>query len=282
MDIRNEFPGGEVNPTNTELNLMPNANRGGIHALGRALTDGNNAILTGVHAQIGANSVTIQEGYVFLHGEVLKVEAGTINDTVGNNRYIFQKVIINNDPAFERNYRDGSINNVAQIIRAVPTPVAALGASDLAVDGTTLNPLLQADYNETNTASRRFIRNRPRVFDITNFGALSPIDIGNVAPGSINSTGDLGTISNIVNENDITVFSVNLNNDVGNSFDYFVQFDPEILGLAGTTSNRNFMRIDYQKTFENQIRIRIEKFSSAAQFLARLYVTTYRLATFGE
>jgi hypothetical protein len=142
MDRRLIFNGGEINPTNDELNLMPNSNRGGIHALGAAMAGGENSILTGINAVIGASSVTFSDGYVFLNGEVLKVVGATVNDTVGNDLYIFQKNTNTTNPDFIRNYRDGSVHNVAEINTAVVVPVASIG-SNLSVQGRSVSKRIE-------------------------------------------------------------------------------------------------------------------------------------------
>lgn len=224
MDIRKEFLGGEIGVTNTELNLMPNANRGGIHTLGLAMTNGQNAILQGVNAVIGADSVTFDDGFVFLDGEVLKVDGATVNDTIGNDLYIFQKAVNNADPAFQRLYRDGSVNNVADIIRAEVVPVGNIQPDELAVDGITVRDLTQPNFAETNEDRPAFLRNRPKALNVINLGAVGNLDP--VDPFVPTLFGDVASVTGIVQEDASVAFTITWANPAP-TIDYMVRYNIE-------------------------------------------------------
>ena len=79
--------------------------------------------------------------------------------TVGTDLYEFQKVITFGDPAlWERNYRNGSTNNVKQINRAVVVNVAAVNT--ISIDEEYLTKKIQADFNGTYTTKPSFIKNK--------------------------------------------------------------------------------------------------------------------------
>lgn len=185
MDKRLNFSGGEIGVTNTELDLMPNSNREGINGLASAPVDGANCILTGVNAVVtnGVNCV-VSDGYVFLNNEVLKVDSQTVTNTEGNNLYEFQKQTTDGGAEYDREYRNGNTNNVAEINRAIVVSVAAL--SSLSVTGNTMLDQLkedirvQSDFNETDPASPAFIQNQPSFLSSVAYGT---VDVGNIGPG---------------------------------------------------------------------------------------------------
>lgn len=221
MHRRLLFPGGEINPTNDELNLMADSNRGGIFGLAAALSgSSNNVILSGVNAVIGASSVTVQAGYVFLNGEVLEVEAGVINDTVGNDLYIFQKVQTLDDSDYDRSYRDNTTHNVAEFNYAVPVPVASIG-SNLSVDGESLLESLQSDirvqanWAETDTGDPSFIQNKPTIPDVRNIGSFGPLEYGSTSGANV-FTGDVTNVSASQDSTTIT-YTVTMANAMSNT-----------------------------------------------------------------
>lgn len=227
MDKRISFPGGEIGVTNTELDLMPNANRGGIHALGAGLGNGSDFILDGVNAVITAGvQVTVQAGHVVLDGEVLKVDAQVVPRTVGTDVYVFQKQVVDDLAEYDRDYRNANTHNVAEIIRAVPVNVAA-AAGGLEVDGPDLLDLLRpdirvnADWSEADSNDPAYIQNKPIIQDVRNVGRFGPIDYGAGGnPASVE--GDLANVVHTGSDSDGENYTVTLNNAMSNT-QYFVR-----------------------------------------------------------
>lgn len=182
MDVRKIYPGGEIGISSDELNLMPNSNREGIHSLGNGIGDGANMIFSGVNAVIstGVNCV-VQEGFVYLNGEMLKVDAQTVPSTLGN-LYEFQKVTTNNDPDGERNFRDLTTHNVYEKNRAVVVNVASI--TTLSVDGNKVIDVLkgliqvQSDWNEADSSDPAYIQNKPNVTAVLLQGKVNGIQVG--------------------------------------------------------------------------------------------------------
>lgn len=233
MDERRNFDGGEINVTNNELDLMPNSNRGGIYGIAAAIADGQNIIFSGVNASIDASSVTVEDGFVFLDGELLKVDAGTVNDTEGRDLYVFEKTANITEPGFERNYRNGDTNNVASINRAVPSPVSVVEPGQLSVTGKTaltrLRELIriQADFAETDSNEPDFIRNKPtiptvpdNIPDVRNRGSIGAIDLGSI-PSPIVRTGD-ATAATATQNSTTLIFTVTMANEMSNN-GYFLR-----------------------------------------------------------
>ena len=197
MDKRLNFPGGEIGITNTELDLMPNSNREGINGLASAPVDGANCILQGVNAVVnnGVNCV-VSAGYVFLNGEVLKVDGQTVTNTQGNNLYQFQKQTTDGGAEYNREYRNGNTNNVAEINRAIVVSVASI--TSLSVTGNTMLDQLkedisvQSDFNETDPSNPAFIQNKPSFLSAVAYGT---VDVGNIGSGE----GGTKNISNRLN-----------------------------------------------------------------------------------
>ena len=56
MNTRKLYPGGEIEITNDEINLMPEANREGMHGINAGIGSGANMIISGVGAVGEGNS----------------------------------------------------------------------------------------------------------------------------------------------------------------------------------------------------------------------------------
>lgn len=182
MDVRKTYPGGEIGISSNELNFMPNSNREGIHALGNGIGSNTNMIVSGVNAVINIGvDCQVQDGFVYLNGEVLKVDAQTVPSTIGD-LYEFQKVTTNTDPEGERNFRDLTTSNVYEKNRAVVVNVASV--TSLSVDGDTIVDVLksliqvQSNWNETDTNDPSFIQNKPSIITQLLQGKVKGIDVG--------------------------------------------------------------------------------------------------------
>lgn len=241
MDRRLVFTGGEINPTNDELNLMPDSNRGGIHALGSAITNGSNAILQGVNAVVGASSVTFSDGYVFLNGEVLKVVGDTVSDAEGNDLYIFEKQSITNDPAFVRNYRDGSSHNVAEINTAIVVSVTAVAPGELAVVG-----------------------NRPKGINVINVGFTGPLDV--TQTGSFPVGGDVVSSASFDSTPNSTLIEVTFANSAPD-LNYFVRMNLQSTASTSPIDEREMYCPTFLKVDENTIRASIAEGAAVGQEL---------------
>ena len=193
MDKRLNFPNGEVGITNDEIDLMPNANREGLHGINAGISQGADMIISGVNAVItaGTNCV-VEDGFVFLNGEMLKVDAATIESTIAD-LYEFQKVTTNDDPEWDRSYRDLTTNNVYQKNRAVPVNVASI--SSLSVEGNTMTDVLktliqiQPDWTQADNTQPDYIKNKPTIINTLMVGTVSGLNVGGT--GSITVDGDV-------------------------------------------------------------------------------------------
>jgi hypothetical protein len=189
MDIRKELPGGEIGISSNEINLMPNSNRGGIHAINDGLGEGVDYIISGVNAVISAGvNVTLQDGYVFLNGETLKVDAQVVPRTVSTDLYQFLKVTTNPSAGI-RNFRDSTTQNVYEENRAIAVNVASI--TDLAVNGDTMQDVLktaiqvQTDWDQADNSQPDYLKNKPAILNVLLQGGVNGIDVGGAGFGSI-------------------------------------------------------------------------------------------------
>jgi hypothetical protein len=182
MDKRKKFPGGEIEITNDEINLMPESNQEGLFAVNKGIGNGANMIISGVGAVIDpGNDVTVLDGFVFLNGEMLKVDAQVVPKTVGADLYQFEKVVVNNLPEWDRNYRDATTHNIYEKNRAVPVNVLAI--TTISVVGDTMLDVMkgliqvQSDFDQADNTKPDYIKNQPNVISLLLQGKF---DIGQV------------------------------------------------------------------------------------------------------
>ena len=183
MNTRKLFPGGEIEITSNELNFMPEANREGLNGIPDGLGEGVNMIVSGVDAIINAGSdVSVQDGFIFMNGEMLKVDAAVVPRTVGTDLYQFTKVTTEISPDGDRNFRDGTTHNVYEKNRAVPTNVAAI--TGLSVEGNTVIDVLkgliqvQSDWTQADNSQPDFIKNKPLIINNLLQGKVNGIQVG--------------------------------------------------------------------------------------------------------
>lgn len=225
MDKRIAFPGGEIGITQTELDLMPNSNREGMEAIASGLTNNVDVILSGVSAVISAGiNVTLLAGWVFLDGEVLQVDAQVVPRTVGTDLYSFSKVVNSASSEFDRLFRSGVTNNVAEIQRAIAVNVASIPGGDLSVDGLTLNNFLKADirvqsnWTEGDVNDPAFILNKPIVTSVINVGSFSGIQVDGDPIGTFFSvTGDIASAEKTANQGQTDFITVTFDNAMANT-----------------------------------------------------------------
>lgn len=182
MDKRLKFAGGEIELSSDELNLMPESNQEAINGINKGLTaTGQDMIASGVFAVISAGvQAVVQEGYVVLNGETLKVDAQTVPSTIGD-LYQFEKVTTN-PTAGIRNFRDNTTHNVYEINRAVVVNVNAI--TTISIDGDTLIDKLkeliriQSDWTQADDTQPDYIKNKPNTVALLLQGKVNGIDVG--------------------------------------------------------------------------------------------------------
>ena len=183
MDKRLKYAGGEIEISSDEINRMPESNQGAIFGINKGLTaTGQDMIASGVFAIINAGvDAVVQEGFVVLDGETLKVDAQTVLRTEGTDIYQFQKVTTYPSDGV-RNFRDNTSHNVYEKNRAVVVNVAAI--TTLSVIGDTLIDKLkeliriQSDWNQANAAEPDYIKNKPNVLNVLLQGKVDGIEVG--------------------------------------------------------------------------------------------------------
>lgn len=199
MDTRLELAGGEIEISSDEINLMPNSNREGLNSISDGISSGSDMIISGVGAVIdpGVN-VTVLDGFVFLNGEMLKVDAQVVLRTAGTDFYQFTKVTTN-PAAGSRNFRDGSTKNVYEENRAVPTNVAAI--TGLSVSGNTMLDVMksliqiQSDWDQADTGAPDYINNKPNVLNVLLQGKVNGIEVGTGGGADSPGEGDITTVT---------------------------------------------------------------------------------------
>jgi len=92
MDTKLMFPGGEPDMVEEDFMRMQLSNRDFIQeSLGDFSFDFN-FIISGCVPTLTSSQITVTEGYIMLRGDILKVDAHTVLDTEGDNRYKYKKV----------------------------------------------------------------------------------------------------------------------------------------------------------------------------------------------
>ncbi|MEK0369739.1 MAG: hypothetical protein QQN55_01090 [Nitrosopumilus sp.] len=197
MDTRLKFAGGEIEISSDELNLMPESNRSAIHAINEGLSANQDMILSGVNAVIVPGvDVTINEGYVFLDGETLKVDAQVVVKTEASDLYQFEKVTTFPSEG-ERNFRDATTHDIYEIKRAVVVNVGAL--TSFSVDGDTVIDVLkeliqiQSDWTQADNTQPDYIKNKDFFIKKLMKGTVDFGDINGGSSGAVAVTGDILT-----------------------------------------------------------------------------------------
>lgn len=195
MDNRLKLTGGEIGISSDELNLMPESNREGVQAINNGIGDGVDFIVSGVGAVISAGvNVTLQDGYIFLDGETLKVDAQVVLRTTGTDLYQFLKVTTNPTEG-SRSFRDGSTKNVYEKNRAIAVNVAVI--TGLSVDGDTMQDVLktaiqvQSDWNQATSSEPDFIKNKPAIVTFLMRGGFVFGDIDGSPTGALSVSGGI-------------------------------------------------------------------------------------------
>lgn len=130
MNKYKTYTGVQTDVTWDDLLYTPEANRAFIHAYGKAVSGDSDMILQGcvftVSTGLGTNA-TITAGYVYdqTSGEVVRVEAQTVVETLGNDTWELVKTTTY-DAAGDNVYRDLATKQNYQQERMVLTNVAAI------------------------------------------------------------------------------------------------------------------------------------------------------------
>lgn len=138
MDERLKLPGGQINVSSDELNLMPESTRDFVHSFFSILFQNVTHIVQGCNVNVDntTGELTITEGYIYIGttnttnekptGEILKVDAQTVEDSVASGIFIFQLQKTNNSTEGSRDFRDGNTKNVYETRRAIVVNVPSL------------------------------------------------------------------------------------------------------------------------------------------------------------
>jgi hypothetical protein len=135
MNKYKTYTGVQTDVTWDDLLYTPEANRAFIHAYGKAVSGDTDMILQGcvftVSTGLGTNA-TITAGYVYdqTSGEVVRVEAQTVVETLGNDTWELVKTTTY-DAAGDNVYRDLATKQNYQQERMVLTNVAAITNFDV-------------------------------------------------------------------------------------------------------------------------------------------------------
>jgi hypothetical protein len=212
MDLRKSFPGGEIKVTNTEIDLMPLAVREGLYGLVEGLSEGVDCIVSGVNAILGGGDLVVERGFVFIDGEFLLVDAATYPEILISGIWEFEKQVNSTEPGYDRNYRDGSTHNVADIIRAVPVEKAAPTGDLNVIDGVLLYALLtpQSDWDEADPNAPEFIQNKPTA-------SFEPLASGRIIIGDFGGS-LVGVVLAVTGDFTNCVVSQNLNAGADNLY----------------------------------------------------------------
>lgn len=208
MDIINKFTGGTRLYADDFL-VMPNSHRGAIVGIGDALGNGADYIINGVNAVITPGvEAFVQEGHVFLNGEVLKVDSQTVPRTAGTDLYEFQKQTTY--PAeFSAQYLDGSTHNIKQSDRAIVVNVASISTlsitGDTSLASSTKSGIITASqFDDIETIGDRL--------EVLQEGSIYNIEVGVTPTGTTYSvSGDFISAVKTTSLSNETYLEININ-----------------------------------------------------------------------
>lgn len=139
MDNKLLFTGGEPNMSENDFMRVQQANREAFQSL---LKDYGNTIIGGaecVDPGSGSDLIIINDGFVYLNNEMLKVDAGTYTVSGSNAAWKYTK-ITTYESGGDKTYQNGTPRQTWEKNRAVPTSVSAIAAGELdCVNGDRIN-----------------------------------------------------------------------------------------------------------------------------------------------
>lgn len=241
MNDKLTFTGGEPKMNEDDFLRIQKANREFIQNL---LNDFGECIISGeilTDPGTGNDLTLTEDAFVFLDGEVLKVDAGTYSNGGGLSfwKYVKQTTY---ESGGDKTYQDGIARQTWQKNRAIPTSVSSLGAGDLdVINGRRWNGILRKvinigswDMNASisvniahGVSDFNKIRGVQALIYPDTLASLNPIDQVNPGTGIPN-----GWVSTIGSTN------ITLQRYTGGQWDS--------AGYDDTTINRGFILIDYE------------------------------------
>lgn len=131
MNNKLTFTGGEPFMTEDDFLRIQQANREFIQNFlldyGECIVSGAN---TNIPTQASPDLIVSNDGFVYLDGEILKVDAGTYIHTAGTVYWRYKKVTTY-ESGGDKIYKDGTPRQTWQKNRAVPENITTIGAGDL-------------------------------------------------------------------------------------------------------------------------------------------------------
>lgn len=131
MNNKLTFTGGEPFMTENDFLRIQQANREFIQNF---LLDYGECIVSGANINIvtqgSSDLIVLNDGFVYLDGEILKVDAGTYTHTAGAAYWRYKKVTTY-ESGGDKTYKDGTPRQTWQKNRAVPENVTTIEAGDL-------------------------------------------------------------------------------------------------------------------------------------------------------
>jgi len=127
MDYKDIFTGGEPDMKMEDFLRVPFSNQSALLSLGSGLI--GNKIISGCNATIGGGGeISVTEGYISLNGEIMKVEAQTVPNTLGFWRY---EKATSYDSDGDKTFINGIFRQTFRDVRGIVTSVASLSDTDL-------------------------------------------------------------------------------------------------------------------------------------------------------
>jgi len=144
MNNKLTFLGGEPNMTEDDFLRIQQANRLGLFGMGGVFNNGNPLIISGCITSPNGSNIDITPGYIFLGGELLRVDAQiNVDDTEGNGFYRYEKQVTF-DAGGDKTYLDSTPRQTWEINRGIAVSVVSIGGGDLDVkNGKRFDELIQ-------------------------------------------------------------------------------------------------------------------------------------------
>lgn len=164
MDKRRDFTGVNPDIRLDQILIDSNAHRPALHAMMKSYAVGTNPnfIIDGCQVTVGgvapANTWALTDGYIFLNGEILKVDNQSGSFNSGTQFLAFSKSTTY-DPKGDITYNDGTPRQTWEVNRGIITVKSSIATSELdAINGDNIDDKLKTylgESTETNLGVER-------------------------------------------------------------------------------------------------------------------------------
>ena len=144
-----------------DIRFMDSAYRAGFESISKAISANQNVVLWGVDVSIDGTEVTVTEGDVVINGEILHVDASSIEVGAGMRAVIISE--ISYDPQGNKLFGDGTLHDTYEIRKAIITTVGIFtppSSNCVELASSTYNRISDRDFASTAEALEGILKNK--------------------------------------------------------------------------------------------------------------------------